>query len=212
MTTDQEGRRRQLAAASDPRAARTRQRIIAACRELLESDRQVTVAAVCTRAGVGRSTFYTHFATVGDVAVAAVDRLFDSLVADDIARRTASGLERSVIVRAGLTDLLRAVIAERAFFLYALSAPATEHVRDRFVADLAVGLRATIRTERPDATEAFLRTAADFTANGAVGALLDWLADPAGRSATHMIDFLAELLPRWLIDGRPGGVDELPRG
>lgn len=201
MTTDQEGRRRQLAAASDPRATRTRQRIIAACRELLEAERSVTVAAVCTRAGVGRSTFYTHFATVGDVAVAAVDHLIDRLVADDIARR-AAGLERGVIVRTGLTDLCRAVVQERAFFLYALSAPATEHVRERFVADLAAGLRMTVRSEIPDVTEAFERTAADFLANGAVGALLDWLGEPAGRTESDMIDFLSELLPRWLITGR----------
>ncbi|MDJ1372575.1 MAG: TetR/AcrR family transcriptional regulator [Microbacterium sp.] len=199
-TTEQEGRRQQLAIASDPRVARTRQRIIGACRELLESDRSVTVAAICSRADVGRSTFYTHFATMGDVAVAAIDRLFDSLAAKDIERRAASTLSRAGIVRAGLEELLRAVLAERVFFLYALSAPAAERVRERFTSDLAASLQLTVRTERPDASEAFYRTAADFTANGTIGALLDWVVDPAGRSQKQMIDILSDLLPRWLVD------------
>jgi AcrR family transcriptional regulator len=198
--TGQEGRRQQLAGASDPRVARTRERIIASCRDLLDSGRPVTVAAICTRAKVGRSTFYTHFATVGDVAVAAVDRLFDGLITDDIERRTASTLRRPVIVRVGLHHLLRAVLEERAFFLYALAAPATERVRERFVSDLAASMRTMIRMERPDASEAFHRTAAAFTANGAVGALLDWVADPAGRSEEEMIDILSELLPPWLME------------
>lgn len=199
-TSGQEGRRRQLASASDPRVARTRRDIMAACRDLLQEDRPVTVAAICTRAEVGRSTFYTHFATVGDVAVAAVDQLFDSLTAKDIERRTASSLQRSEIVRVGLGDLLQGALDERAFFLYALAAPAAERVRERFASDLAASLQNTIRAERPSASEAFYRTAADFTAHGAVGALLDWVADPAGRTEGEMIEFLAELLPRWLTD------------
>ncbi|MCS5723418.1 TetR/AcrR family transcriptional regulator [Herbiconiux sp. CPCC 203407] len=199
-TSGQEGRRRQLAMASDPRVARTRRDIVAACRDLLRSDRPVSVAAICTRANVGRSTFYTHFATVGDVAVAAVDQLFDSLTAKDIERREESSLSRSEIVRIGLADLLRGAVEERPFFLYALAAPAAERVRERFASDLASSLQHTIRAERPSASEAFYRTAADFTAHGAVGALLDWVADPAGRTEAQMIDFLSELLPRWLTD------------
>lgn len=210
-TSEQEGRRRQLAIASDPRVARTRRNIVTACRDLLELDRPVTVAEICARAKVGRSTFYTHFATVGDVAVAAVDRLFDSLAAQDIARRTTPSLRRSEAVRLGLTDLLRGVLEERAFFLYALSAPAAERVRERFASDLASSLQNTIRAERPHATESFYRTAADFTAHGVVGALMGWVAEPTDRTETQMIGHLSELLPRWLVDETGAQITESSR-
>lgn len=200
MTTEQEDRRQELAETSDPRVARTRQRIVAGCRELLESDTPVTVAEICAQAGVGRSTFYTHFATVGDVAVAAVDGLFEEITLEDIERRTTSALSRSVIVRMGIEKLLQAVVEERAFFLYALAAPATERVRERFVIDLASSLQGTLRAEQSNTSQAFYRTASVFTASGAVGALLDWLAEPAGRSQAQMVEILIDLLPHWMTD------------
>ncbi|MDR7277233.1 TetR/AcrR family transcriptional regulator [Catenuloplanes atrovinosus] len=52
--------------ADDPRAVRSRERIVSAARELLrgEGPAAVTFAAVAQRAGVGRATVYRHWATV----------------------------------------------------------------------------------------------------------------------------------------------------
>lgn len=194
----QDDRRRELAATEDPRAARTRDRIVNALDALLEAGEVVSVAAVCTRADIGRSTFYTHFATVGDVVVHVVDRMFDGLAPRDVSRRTGQEMARAAITRTGLTELLDAFRTRRRWFLYALSAPATERVRERLVGEMSASLRGTILAERPDATDAFVRTASGYIAGGVLSVLLDWLDDAHERDDDDIVDTIAQLLPGWL--------------
>lgn len=199
--TEQSERRRELAVTTDPRAARTRERIVDALGALLASGDAVSVASVCTRAGVGRSTFYTHFGTVADVVVHVVDAMFDELGPRDVTRRTEQTMPRSAITAIGLREVLDALSARRPFFLYAVSAPATERVRERFVEEMARSMRGTILAERPEAGEEFVRSAGEYLAGGVLAVLLGWLADPRGRSEQDIIDVIAELLPGWLTSG-----------
>jgi AcrR family transcriptional regulator len=194
----QDDLRRALAATEDPRAGRTRDRIVDALNALLDADESISVAAICTRAGIGRSTFYTHFATVGDVVVHVVDRMFDDLGPRDVSRRTGQVMARATITRTGLTELLDAFHSRRRWFLYALSAPATERVRERLVDEMSASLRGTILAERPDAPEAFVRTASGYIAGGVLSVLLEWLDAPDRQNASDIIDTITQLLPRWL--------------
>ncbi|WP_420366079.1 hypothetical protein AAEP80_04260 [Curtobacterium sp. L3-7] len=199
MTSAAQGnRRRELAATDDPRAARTRDRLVAALDALLEAGEAVSVAAVCTRAGVGRSTFYTHFATVGDVVVYVVDTMFDEIGPRDVSRRTGQVMARAAITRTGLEELLAAFRLHRRYLLYAVSAPATERVREHLVEEMSASLRRTILTERPDASDEFLDTAGEYIAGGVLSVLLGWLESPRGRSDDDIVDTVAQLLPSWL--------------
>lgn len=201
-TAGQDDRRRELAETSDPRAARTRDSIVAALDELLGLDEPVSVAAVCARAGVARSTSYTHFATVGDVVVQVVDALYFELGARDVSRRSDATLTRAAITRVGLRELLGALRERRRFFLYAVSAPAAERVRERLVAELAQSVRRTLLAERPGLDEAYLRTAGDFLAGGVLSVLLGELeAEAAGADDDDLIERLVEFLPPWLTGG-----------
>jgi AcrR family transcriptional regulator len=203
-------RRRELASTGDPRAARTRERVVAALEELLAEDAPVSVAALCTRAEVGRSTFYTHFATVGDVVVHVVDSMFDELGALDVSRRRGHAMPRAAITRLGMQELLAALQARRRFFLYAVSAPATERVRERLVGEMSDSLRDTILVERPDVGDSFLRTSGDFIAGGVFGVLLGWLQEARDRSTDEVVEDLVALLPGWLTG--PGDAERPPSG
>jgi AcrR family transcriptional regulator len=194
----QDMRRRELAATSDARVQQTRHRIVTALNEVLTEHRPVSVAAVCTRAGIGRSTFYTHFATVGDVVAHVVDTMFDELARRDVERRTEHSMPRTAITRLGMHELLEAVTERKHFFLYALSAPTTERVREHLVQEMAQSLRGTILAERPDASALYLGTVAEYIAGGVVGILLGYVEDPRGRDADMLTNILVELLPSWL--------------
>ncbi len=66
---------------SDPRILRSRAQLVDALGTLLHSRdaRDVSVSALCAEAGVSRPTFYQHFTSVDDVAVAGIERRFADL-------------------------------------------------------------------------------------------------------------------------------------
>ncbi|MEV7694786.1 hypothetical protein AB0N73_15775 [Microbacterium sp. NPDC089189] len=195
---EQEARRRELAITADPRAVRTRTRLVDALDELLESGETVSVAAVCAKAGVGRSTFYTHFAAISDIVVYVVDEIFDDISRRDVRRRTVPAADRRTITELGVRELLRAIDARQRFFVYAVSAAATDRIRERVAQDMTSGVRASILAERPDASDHFVQTASDYIAGGLLGILVGWMTRPDLRDEDAVAAAIVELLPRWL--------------
>lgn len=54
--------------------------ILAATERLLAERKQLTMAAIATEAGVSRPTLYAHYATIGEIVEAAVDKAIDQAV------------------------------------------------------------------------------------------------------------------------------------
>jgi AcrR family transcriptional regulator len=195
----QEKRRRTLNAAQDSRARQTRRKLVNALHELLrESPETLSVASLSERAGIGRSTFYTHFGTVEELCLYAIDRTFAELSPLDVERRRARESDPAEITKLGLGELLDQ-IAEQTGILALLSSGSTQWtIRGRFVSLMAASLRDTLLAERPDATEEFLRLAGEYIAGGVLRVFLDWLDDPRGLTRQQTIDIVFDLLPAWL--------------
>lgn len=92
--------------------------IMAATERLLAKRKPLNMAAIATEAGLSRPTLYSHYATIGDIVEAAVDRaVSDAVVAVDEAKPesgpAAEALTRMIEASwdklAGLDDLGRAV-------------------------------------------------------------------------------------------------------
>ncbi|GAA1780193.1 TetR/AcrR family transcriptional regulator [Nocardioides hankookensis] len=73
-----------IADTTDPRATRSRTQLTDALGDLLrcQDAGAISVSALCAAAGVSRPTFYQHFATIDEVAVASVERRFVRLRAE----------------------------------------------------------------------------------------------------------------------------------
>jgi AcrR family transcriptional regulator len=100
----------------DRRVQRSRQQLHAALVELILErgwDR-VSVQAVCERAGVGRSTFYVHFADKEDLLIGGLDHVRDELLRARPRQRRPFGFVRGMIDHADRSrQLFRAVIGKR---------------------------------------------------------------------------------------------------
>jgi AcrR family transcriptional regulator len=106
----------------DPRTRRTVARLRDALRTLLQSGSldEVTVSALCRQAGVHRTTFYGHYASVGEVvADVFTDELDAALDLDDT-----TGLSTDAIAirfQDTLVSALGTISADRALYRAALS-------------------------------------------------------------------------------------------
>ena len=162
-----------MSATIDRRTARSRRRLHAALvDEILERgwDR-VSVRAVCARAGVGRSTFYLHFADKEDALVGGLDHVRDELraAADP---RAPFGFVRGMIEHAGASRrLFRAVIGKRSGL--AVQRRFREVVRELMLD----GLRASRVPARA------LEARARFLGGAFVEMLIWWVDDPSGLGA-----------------------------
>ncbi len=175
---------------TDRRVQRSRRRLHSALvSEILDRgwDR-VSVRAVCARAGVGRSTFYLHFADKEDLLIGGLDHVRDEL-RRAVDRRRPFDFVRGMIEHAAASRrLFRAVIGKRSGL--AVQRRFREVVRQLVLDDLrAAGVPARQ-----------LEIAARFLTGALVELLIWWIDGHSGLSEVELhqqfVRLAAPLLPR----------------
>lgn len=196
--THQQARRRQLSEARDTRVDRTRSKLVEAMRAELTHNAEPSIGQICKRASVARSTFYTHFATLDDLALYATDTFFDQLSELDVARRQEAALSGEAIMRLGVTELLERFDDQRGLLRFAMRSGSAEPIERRIAARWVEGARSSILVERPDADEVFVQLAATWFAGGLLAVIRAWLDAPEGISKDALLDAVVKLSPTWL--------------
>lgn len=200
MPGQQADRRADLRAADDTQSLETRRRLVEAFRAAAAEELpRPSVTWICDRSGVARSTFYTHFATVDDLAVFTITGGFADLSAVDVALRSAHAQDRRAITRAGLEPLVDGLERARPDLAYAMRIGSRAAVLERLVAQVAHHTRHTIDTEYPDRTEEERALTTEFVSAATVHTVLRWLDGgtlPRERLVEHLIDLLPTELTR----------------
>ena len=114
-------------------------------------DARTSVTSICKTVGVGRSTFSTHFATVDELAAAAVGAALTAAVADDTEHRAAHELDRVTMTHFG-----------------AIACASRNALQPRLVARVAESVGQVVCTEHPEFAEADAQLHANFIATGTV--------------------------------------------
>ncbi len=183
---------------SDPRFLRSRQALITAVTEILESGTSpddVRVSDIARRAGVSRPTFYQHFATVADLTRAtALQRLTDVFSQVPEAVR---GENWSIFIGKTLSLLLGSLRAQRTFFLTVLQGSTGAHLREditEFISARLLGnspLASVIsRRKGPDSPQ----ERAEFLAAGVMWLCVRWLRESDPDPVESMVERVSALL------------------
>jgi AcrR family transcriptional regulator len=175
----------------DPRAARTRQGILAAVARLHSSDvGDISVSHIVREAKISRSSFYAHFSSLDDLAVALLRQEFASVALPG--PRSPGGLRESY------TRLVQHFAQRESIYSYALGLPLSRRAFDDVIAGYAEQVLASFDEPASEADAIRARRAATYVAGGTVSLLSAWVANHHDISADQLVDELIALLPPWL--------------
>ena len=195
------GRGRSKIDSTDPRALRTRQKLVDAFHAAVaEADpAAMSVASLTRAAGVNRTSFYSHFDSPEDLAIHALSELFDVVGDADIVMRAEHSVPAEEASRRALRDIVQFVYERRDSYARVLGPGAaprllravTEALTERTVASLE-----RLDTRPPGAD---VRVTARFLAGGVLGVIGAWLSDERSRcSPDELVEALIQCLPGWL--------------
>ncbi|MBA4024869.1 MAG: TetR/AcrR family transcriptional regulator [Gordonia sp.] len=192
---------RPMARSLDPRAVRTRRKLIDAFGRLAESTNpaEISVSALTEAAGVHRSAFYKHFASPEDLAIHLLHDLFSVISRADVVMRSEFAVNGFDASRSAMLDIVRFVGARRSTYapLLGSRAPATavQRVTDAF-AELTVEALEQMPT-RPFSVDT--QVVSRFLAHGVIGVVGRWLDDARSTlSDEQVVEQLMLCFPGWL--------------
>jgi len=187
-----------IRASGDPRVARTRQAILDAVESLAAGDDPITVAAIVRTAGIGRSSFYTHFSGVDELAVTVLSGVFQAIGLEDVELRRHRIVSGAEAARVAQVRLVSHLVQHRALYASMLALPFTSAVYTQAVEGYAAQVRATIALlpEIPHGLSA--DAVAIYTASGSLGLLAHWIRSDNPIPADALVDQLMSLVPAWL--------------
>lgn len=191
----QEELRRRMLDSADARVLRTRRKLVAAYRELLDEGSELTVTRVSRRAGVTRSSFYAHFGDTNDLATTALTEFSEAIIS--VARAAVrTGASTRHANRLLLVELVQFLDEHREVYRDLLVPGGGFHaaVRRSFTeqAQQTLSTREKLHAD-PDVT-------AHYVANGLLGVISWWLTETTQRSPEEVAAALIAVMPADFAD------------
>jgi AcrR family transcriptional regulator len=188
-----------MAQRRDPRTIRTVDRFRAALRECLLSTPldEISVSELCRVAGIGRTSFYTHYVSVGDLLTAMlVDDIEESLRVADMSSLSIAGVagefHQTLISAYEVATRDRDLF--RAGFLSNASSSLRRALTQMFARRLLVALE--IWVSRRVAVDVRADVAVPFAAGGLTASMEAWVMGD-GDDAASWADAVRDQMPPW---------------
>lgn len=185
----------------DPRQTRTRGALTQAFHELLEDENLATisVAALCTAAGVHRTTFYGHAASIEEFAVDVMTRELDEVSTVNVGNGAGEVL---TVYSQAMVDVLERVAKERRHYRALLASKWGGALRvaidERMQLRVRIALEVFAKeeeTEVPDERE----HAVAFISGALVGTIVQWALSDDEDTRTWAARTQALMPPWWPV-------------
>ncbi len=180
----------------DPRAERTRQLIFTAIRTLIaQPAASVSVNDIVRLAGISRSSFYAHFASLDVLAAELLQAQFADIGAAglDLPRpRTGENAPRL-----GYARLIDHMVENFPLYASVLELPLTRSAHDQIIAAYATHMLESVLVFNESAHSELVTT---YVAGGALTLIGAWMRGHLDVSDDELVDQLVALLPGWLLE------------
>jgi AcrR family transcriptional regulator len=177
----------------DPRVARTRATILDAVRALSVAGGELSVTSIARTAGVSRATFYSHYASLDELANSLRSNAFVTIGDLYLFDRH----ETSDALHLSQERLVAHFADNRALYSAVAALPVT---KESYLADLRAmtGVIAGALSQHPGfPTGLRVAPTARYIAGAAYGLLDAWICDELDLTEGELVDHLTRLLPPW---------------
>ncbi len=179
----------------DPRPARTRAAILSAIERLGADGADLSIAAIVAEAQLSRSSFYSQFKDLGDVAVQLVRELYVDLRQKDAELRERGSAEEAA--RSSTAMLIHEFYKRRNLYAAVLSGGATASAQWTVCEIMAEGAFQSIGPNVPEGTDP--EFAAKYIAAGVLASLIDWINGEVEYTEAELLDQIVRMLPDWVV-------------
>ena len=190
--------RKSATRAPDPRPARTRAAILAAIERLGEQGAELSVSQVVAEAGLSRSSFYSQFKDLGDVAVQLVRELYHRPDAADLDPSGKGSPPDSILSATGV--LLAEFENRRPLYAAVLGSSAAVSAQWEVCEIMAQGALRSIGGLVPEHIDP--EFAARHIASGYLANIVEWLCSEHPVSTGELESQLREMLPIWVTEAQ----------
>ncbi len=180
--------------APDPRPARTRAAILSAIEQLGEQGKDISVSAVVAEAGLSRSSFYSQFKDIGDVAVQLLQEMDGRPEIADLSPN-GEGTPPEEFVKATHV-LLEEMQRRRHLYSAVLGSGAAISAQWEVTDVLAEGVLRFIGGFVPKHVDPMF--AARYIVSGYLANIVEWLTSKNPAPLAEFDKQLRELLPSWI--------------
>ena len=175
--------------APDPRPARTRAAIIAAIERLGQQGKELSVSLIVAEAGLSRSSFYSQFNDIGDVAVQLIREHYEQVAAEEVHSPSTANL--ALATNFLLTEF------DRRRYLYAAVLGSSADVSAEWAAcQIIAGAWLPLVSAKvpPQVQPEF---AARYIAAGHLAGVVAWLRSEAPAPLEEVETQFVGMLPNW---------------
>lgn len=194
---------REIQARSDNhRTVRTRSRIIDAFEKLSESDRPVSVSEIVRAAEISRASFYTHFASLEDLALALLRQIIDRLASWQQSAphsdNSTAPADHSESLEASFRLLMSHFEARQGTYAEILGGPTSGRARDELIEAIATAVEDLGRHSAPSMSPLERRLQSLQVAGALTTLITRWLRGELDVDKEAIITAHSALQPEWM--------------
>lgn len=183
--------RRTLDRSSDPRVTRTRAAIADAVHELSRQGEEITVAAIVRAAGISRASFYSHYASLDQLALALHQEAFATI--SELYAKEAR--DSAAALRDAQRRLVAHFVENRGLSAAVAALPVSKDMYLSGVRALAAVIEEWLAREVTIPAGLDVEPTARYIAGAAYGLIDAWLTGELEMTDDALIDHLTRLLP-----------------
>ena len=188
---------------SDARATASQRQLVEALTRVVRDEgfHQATATRIAREAGLSRSGFYEHFASVDELALFVLDSLLAETTTLDLEERADQDPAHEALPERAVELLMSTILEDRELYLGILTSDRAGGVVVRAMDRFSEATRLVIEVVRPELSARELDLHAATIGGSVLGMLMLYLRTDDQRSAPELAREMVSVMPEWLYPG-----------